>query len=313
MNIKNKCIKYKIEYSSLKENSNINLFGGNIDKNSYYILFNIWLNKNYNEFIPYSYIEKKVITDENQNVRNVATLYDILQLNKFNKINEKLYNKIEKNIEFYLSKFYNNKKLMRQASAFLLLALYNLDSKKYKKDILNISNYLYKSLYILERQFELGEVLMALALTINIDKLKLNDNISILLKEQEKMHTEIKNLENNPNNIFQYNWHIKFLHSMHIKNIGKNKIKDHAILLKNKILDILPQIKNEFNETNYLAVSFEALTSASIILKNFNLNNEILEIFNLLKKRYSNGLFYFKNKQARLDITGHVLNGLFIF
>ena len=100
---------------------------------------------------------------------------------------------------------------------------------------------------------------------------------------------------------------------MHIKNIGKNKIKDHAILLKNKILDILPQIKNEFNETNYLAVSFEALTSASIILKNFNLNNEILEIFNLLKKRYSNGLFYFKNKQARLDITGHVLNGLFIF
>lgn len=60
-------------------------------------------------------------------------------------------------------------------------------------------------------------------------------------------------------------------------------------------------------------MSFEALCSILPRLnRSYNLNNEISNLFNLLKKRHFDGLFYFKNKEARLDITSHVLNGLFV-
>tara|TARA_B110000285_G_C14849513_1_gene479262 strand:- start:170 stop:436 length:267 start_codon:yes stop_codon:yes gene_type:complete len=75
---------------------------------------------------------------------------------------------------------------------------------------------------------------------------------------------------------------------------------------------------NEHSETNYLAVTFEALSSL-LFIKNIKLGNEIKDkifhIFYLLQQRYNeNGLYYFKgNTNARLDITGHIINGLLTY
>ena len=72
---------------------------------------------------------------------------------------------------------------------------------------------------------------------------------------------------------------------------------------------------NDKSQTNYLAVTFEALTALRPLITKQNMfieiQNNILDIFAKLTKRYKNGLFYWKEKNvARIDITGHVLNGI---
>ena len=312
-NYKIKYLKYKLKYLDLKK-VNIKLqqggFSYNIDKKYYYEGFSNWLNKYYEKFIPYIFKENKVIIEKTQYVRNIATLYDILQLKKYyNNISDIIIKQVINNLNYYLKEFKNNKNNMRQSSAFLLLALHELDKKEYKEDISKITEFLYKELPKMERKFELGEVLMALTLTLDD-----NNNKEILLNKQKEMYEEINITENNNDDIFQYNWHSKFLYSLFKKNIINEYVKKHAKLLKEKILEILPNIKKLYDETNYLAVSFEALSSISQILKNnYDLNKEINELFQMLKEREKNGLFVFKNNEARLDITGHVLNGLFIY
>jgi hypothetical protein len=86
-------------------------------------------------------------------------------------------------------------------------------------------------------------------------------------------------------------------------------------------------------ETNYLAVYFEAMMSLWGILGGDMLAN-ILPVWIFLLRRWKgvlfsikNGvfktqeiknsksfyLFYFKNDTARIDITGHVINGLQVY
>jgi hypothetical protein len=86
-------------------------------------------------------------------------------------------------------------------------------------------------------------------------------------------------------------------------------------------------------ETNYLAVYFEAMMSLWGILGRDMLEN-ILPVWVYLLQRWKNGLFsikngvfktqeiknsksfylfYFKNGTARIDITGHIINGLKVY
>ena len=65
-------------------------------------------------------------------------------------------------------------------------------------------------------------------------------------------------------------------------------------------------------ETNYLAVYFEAMMSLWGILSRDMLAN-ILPVWIFLLRRWKGGLFYFKNGNARIDITGHVISGLQVF
>ena len=65
-------------------------------------------------------------------------------------------------------------------------------------------------------------------------------------------------------------------------------------------------------ETNYLAVYFEAMMSLWGILGGDMLVN-ILPVWVYLLQRWKNGLFYFKNGTARIDITGHIINGLQVY
>jgi len=78
-------------------------------------------------------------------------------------------------------------------------------------------------------------------------------------------------------------------------------------------------------ETNYLAVYFEAMMSLWGILGGEEIFRNIFPVWVYLLQRWKNGvfktqeiknsksfyLFYFKNGTARIDITGHVINGLY--
>ena len=63
-------------------------------------------------------------------------------------------------------------------------------------------------------------------------------------------------------------------------------------------------------ETNYLAVYFEAMMSLWGILDGNDMLKIILPVWIFLLRRWKGGLFYFKNTTARIDITGHIINGL---
>ena len=169
-----------------------------------------------------------------------------------------------------------------------------------------------KQVNLVQKQFELGEVLIALNTSCPDKK--------ILLREQRNMYNSLlKNVSVRINNIFEYNWHAKFLYSLYKQKITKNcynsYVFQHVQELIRRILHILPKI-NEQSETNYLAVAFEALQSLLPLACNkkdkIEIQDSIIQLFYMLGKRYKNGLFYFNNNTARLDISGHVINGLII-
>ena len=132
--------------------------------------------------------------------------------------------------------------------------------------------------------------------------------------------------EKEGDNIFKYNWQSKFLYSLSKnKDIKTNtktnkktkeRINEHRNLLLTKIIQKISTF-NEKTETNYLAVSIEALSSLLKINKSNKkkIINNILYLFSELNKRYDidNGLYKFSSGSSRLDITGHVLNGLILF
>ena len=92
-------------------------------------------------------------------------------------------------------------------------------------------------------------------------------------------------------------------------------IQKHATLLHNNIISLLR--KNDFSslETNYLAVTFEALSSLYPLINKNKIEtiNYIFYLFYQLQQRISiDGLYLFSDmKNARVDITGHVFNGYF--
>ena len=71
----------------------------------------------------------------------------------------------------------------------------------------------------------------------------------------------------------------------------------------------LKKIKNlDSYETNYLAVTFEGL--CYLLPKNPRVKQYLFKIFLELEKRKdSYGLYSFQNNNARVDITGHIVNG----
>lgn len=275
----------------------------------YYSGFINFLNNNYRSFIPYMIDSKnKIHIDKKQHVRNIATINDSIYFNK--NLTKHVKKNIVDNLKYYKTLFENDKDNMRQSSSFLLLALYKLNI--YPNTIKMICNYLYESIDHLEEKFELGEVLIALN---NVCPIK-----HILLKEQYKMYNKLFNMkQTNIDDIFQYNWQAKYLYSLYIQGYTKiskkSYIQLHSNELMKRIFKILPKM-NVHIETNYLSVTFEALFSLLPLIQNNRdkilILDNILNIFYMLQKRYKDGLFYFNNNTARLDITGHVINGLLI-
>ena len=310
----------------------------------YYTNFITFMNNYYNTFIPYKIDNNnKLIIDKSQAIRNVATMNDILKIKNILE-NDKIIENIYRDIEYYIKLYVNNTKKYRQMSAFLLLVLNILITLYKDKQLFNIKNKicqnLYKSINNLEPRFERGEVLISLV--------EVCPKIKKIINTQQKMYKEKKELQNvTEDDIFQLNWEAKFLYSLNkfIKNNKhqKNKIhsskkhkknKIHSLKINNSTLnnrkyiithttyltDAMLKISSNFNETtetNYLATAFEGLCSLRYLVSNkykIKVNNTILYLFYLLQQKYEPkyGLYRFLSGDKRLDITGHIINGMIV-
>ncbi len=267
-----------------------------------------WLNDNYKSFVPYSVNKRgNILIDKNQDIRNIATMYDILclirtDLNNINwrnhdlDIYDSISDLIQENLEYYNNKI---RKLSLQALSFLLLCnnLFEDNEATTKK----IETILVDGLESkLEPDFELGQILYSL---IKTNTKKYGD---IVKKQLEKV--ELKN-NVNIDSIFGLNWLSKTVFS--------SKIRDTRLMnrIKKKFLKWYSKFYSKNLETNYLAVTYETL---STIYRDIGVEKRdiILEtVFHDLHKRrlHYSGLFAFQDGSCRLDITGHVLNGYFNF
>lgn len=263
------------------------------------------INRYYTDFIPYEITQNHVVINKTEYVRNIATMYDIMQLqNHFYSdatstggIHVRTLHKIHENADYYLAIYKKNPSAMRQASAFLLVLLKMISEVKYAKDIVQITNALYQQVDDLEPQFELGEVLMALSIVS--PKLEiLNVQIDKIIKNIEKNDPKIED-------IFQYNWISKFI--VTYKNDNSRKL---FVVLYEKVTNILPLLTYQ-EETNYLAVTYECLASLLLYDRSIDIGVFIDNLTAALMKRYNwqYGLFEFKNGDMRFDITGHITNG----
>jgi len=309
--------------------------------------FTRFLSKNYTSLIPYSITRRgEVITDKSQYVRNIATICDILSIsNKYPGIREiqgdlkKFMGEIKQNLMMYKKVFLSDNTSMRQASGFLIMGLHKL--KLESEFIETVCRYLYQSIHDLEPRFELGEVLIALATVCPKKK--------ILIDQHRNMYQKLKNVvEYQTDDIFQYNWESKYLLTLYLTGLIKFKSTskttktsnttkttntqyiEHFIELSKRILNISKKFYDK-TETNYLAVAIESLSSIYYVLSKINLYGEkhyeqdmeglkveildnIIKFFYLTqKKKQNNGLYYFNDNSARLDITGHITNGLLLF
>jgi hypothetical protein len=147
----------------------------------------------------------------------------------------------------------------------------------------------------MDPQFQLGETLIGLH--------RVCPRIKELIQWQKWMEKRLEGLNWSVDNIFEYNWQAKFLFEIR-KDIPA---KRHAEELLKRLNGL--KIKDDM-ETNYLAVYFEAMMSLWGILDGNDMLKIILPVWIFLLRRWKNGLFYFKNGSARIDITGHIINGL---
>lgn len=270
-----------------------------------------WINNNYNDFIPYIYSKYNEITiNKHENVRNIATIYDFLKLEKYGFI-LKIKTSIINNLNYYKNEFNLLNINNRQASAFLMISLYEINKNDIfiKKIYDFLLNELNKNLENIDKQFELYEILMAISI---IDK----NNI------EQYYYNIIDEKSNGSSSIFRYNWIAKFIQVfLNDKQLlDKNDIEKIKYYIDKIIKYIDKYISNDKNnETNYLAVSFEGITALYHLLynklKDFDLKKieekieQLIIKLNNIKNTY--GLYPFMNGDSRLDITGHVLNGYY--
>lgn len=268
----------------------------------------IFMEVNYGNFVPYMVENGRVVTDKTENVRNCATLCELLEF----PVSKNLEFKIHRDIKYYAAKWKNRN--MEQANAFLIIGLAKIGSPILD----NICDELYKNLYSMDPQFQLGETLIGLY--------KVCPRLKELAHWQKWMEKRLEGLDNDIQNIFEYNWQAKYLFEIR-KDIPANR---HAEELLRRLIGI--KITADM-ETNYLAVYFEAMMSLWGILGGDMLVN-ILPVWVYLLQRWKNGLFsikngvfktqeiknsssfylfYFKNGTARIDITGHIINGLQVY
>ena len=79
-----------------------------------------FMNRNYGQFVPYSWNShtNEVVRDPEQDVRNIGTMLDLLQLHDLDyPVSQDVLAGIQRNVQFYLNVFPTS----RQAQAFLLL------------------------------------------------------------------------------------------------------------------------------------------------------------------------------------------------
>lgn len=258
------------------------------------------INKEAKYLIPYSCHNDVLEWNDNDEVRNIATLSEIFRYihlypniaskEELNIIHKKI-NDILKNINEYSS----------QSLSFLGFK-YSIDNKSTNgKSTNSKSKYCQKLLNDLdeaESEFEKPEIIIGL------------NQANCALSSNKYINELTYNLSDS---IFRMNWTIQAIYSFN----KKPSIKLIEILEK-KIDELINNIDNI--ETNYLAVSFEALSYiySSINNSNKKLEKRILDkifilLFELEKRKNCDNTFYaFLNGLSRIDISGHINNGFYI-
>jgi len=270
-----------------------------------------FFNNHYKKFIPYIQTNtKEIIIEESQTVRNIATL---AQLRRIYKHDAEMTQKIIEDINHYLINKDTNKDITKyspQELSFIYLAIEPNDN-------LNeiIKKILYKNINKLEKKFERGEVLSSLS-----EKETDENRFNTLIKTQEEIYKEdMKNTFTNEDDIFQLNWTLQFIKSLTSNHMYKNNdnVIKHLKILSNNVIELTNKY-NDTYETNYINVSIESLTAILVINKIHKIHvppeifNNIFYLYYLAEKRINDdGLYMFLNGNARIDITGHMLNCLF--
>src|SRR5271154_6631356 len=92
----------------------------------YFVMpFNHFINHRYQEFVPHTINNNIVIIDKTDDVRNLANIYDILMMERYNyPLDETVKQSIINNIDYYINKY---KHITRQATPFMMLALYTIN------------------------------------------------------------------------------------------------------------------------------------------------------------------------------------------
>jgi len=262
----------------------INILTGDIF--SYICIFNFSRflidNMKLNLKFPFMYSCKNNILEWNANddVRNISTLSEVFKyINLYPDISSKTeFNNIKQKILYILQ---NIDQYDSQSLSFLgyIYQLFNINNEPFCKKLL-------QTLPFAENEFEKPEIIIGL------------NDAGCNLKEYTLTY-------NSTDSIFKMNWVIQSIISF-----NKTPSKKLIFILENKIDDILKQKKNI--ETNYIAVAFESLCFIYTRHMKITLLNKIFELLFELEQRKNcyNVLYAFLNKTSRVDITGHIINGL---
>lgn len=240
---------------------------------------------------PYSCNKNKLIWNTDEQVRNISILgmiYEYTQI--FNNIaTDKEIEQIKYKIDIILKNLnnYDSQAISFLGFVYQLHNINNIDNREF-------CNKLTSRLPMAESDFELPEIMIGLK--------KAGCNIKPIIFTFTR-----------DDSIFKMNWIIQSK-VVYNQTISNNLIE----ILIQKINEIMSNKKNE--ETNFIAVAFEALCfvykSSVEEKKNYKLKETILnKMFELLygleqRKNCNHNLYAFLNKTSRIDITGHVMNGL---
>jgi AMMECR1 domain-containing protein len=284
-------LEYKILYiHSTFENIMYEIFK---TQKLYFIQFMNQYFKN-NNFIFYEITSKQeFIINENETIRNMACINLILELDINNRTRMILEQNKLKLQEMTLKKNKNKSGLQE-----LIAVTDNQNKYLCKKN---------RFQSIKNLNFTLGQY--GIYYADHCRNIRTEENI--IYKLLLYINNNKKNNKNKYNLVFTLNWFSQFLYHSNISTWEKLSLKN---IIKNKLLKIIYENKNFINlETNYLAVSFEALCFLYLISK--KQDTEILQVLfylfiHLEKRCIYNCLFVFFDNTARLDISCHVWNGI---
>lgn len=249
-----------------------------------------FFNNHYGSFIPYMVlVNGTIIRDKKHDVRNIATMGDIIKFKDTYTIT--CLGVIKSNLEYYL-----DQELSNQALAFMVKNLYMLGIKQSQQK--RICDQLYSYLPNLEdRDFEWGEIISALTFV--------DPRTDVIDHELSQMYQYEKDKIVTINSIFRYNWFINAMVNVKNSNVA---LLD---LLYHRVVHYIRTFGYQVRETNYYAVLLESLSGLYRKTGLAELKVMMSEILFFLLQKRKNGLFIFNDGSARLDISGHILNALY--
>ena len=300
------------------------------------------------KYIPYEVSRSNSPTqlilkqNEDEAIRNFSSLETVIRC-QYKIFKSKLSNEIidiARNTIITLYKNMNQNDYQALANYISLICVWNkyLPNKYSFKIQIKHINILINRIPNAEETFERGQIVLAIIEYFN--SILDTKNNKIINKKQgfvnnivtiyETINYNItKSNKSNLEKVFKMNWDSQVLCALLKNNNDKNIepsiikqiikiVKAYKILFKT-IRPIITEL-----ETNYQAVIFEGSNTLLQTIKSIknnkqditfdidesNLQSIVFISFLEIIKRWENGLLYFTNNTARIDITGHMMNGI---